>query len=75
MTYAQMLTAIRSVASALRKRGLRTGDNVALIGLNQIEFPLMYLGVWRAGGYISCVEMNLSTGIEKKMLFNHFKAY
>ena len=62
MTYGQMLNAVRSVASALRKRGLRTGDNVAIVGSNHMEIPLMFMGAWRAGGSQMCIEVNLPTG-------------
>ncbi len=63
MTYNQMLTAVRSVASALRKRGLKSGDTLIVIGSNFIELPLMSLGVWRAGGVQAALSVSLPQGI------------
>ena len=65
MTYIQLLTGIRSVASGLRKRGLRTGDSCVVIGTNYIELPLMSLAVWRAGGVQACLGISLQKGIIK----------
>ncbi|XP_045026150.1 4-coumarate--CoA ligase 3 isoform X2 [Daphnia magna] len=59
MSYSQLMSSLRSVASALRKRGLKTGDNVVLIGCNDIELPLMSMAVWRAGGTQACLSVNL----------------
>lgn len=61
-----MLNGMRSVASALRKKGLRTGDNVVIIGCNFVEIPLLSLGVWRAGGSQACLAVNLPLGIYSK---------
>lgn len=62
MSYSQLMSSLRSVASALRKRGLKTGDNVVLIGCNDIELPLMSMAVWRAGGTQACLSVNLPRG-------------
>ncbi|XP_057377827.1 uncharacterized protein LOC130699600 [Daphnia carinata] len=59
MTYSQLMSSLRSVASALRKRGLKTGDNVVVTGRNDIELPLMSMAVWRAGGNQACLSVNL----------------
>lgn len=63
MKYGQMINAIRSVASGLRKRGLQTGDNVVVMGPNLVEFPLMSLGTWRAGGSLACPDHSLPSGM------------
>lgn len=62
MSYGQLLSSLKSVASALRKRGLKTGDNVVVIGRNDIEVPLMSMAVWRAGGTQACLSVNLQSG-------------
>ncbi|XP_059350203.1 uncharacterized protein LOC130686001 isoform X2 [Daphnia carinata] len=59
MNYSQLISSLRSVASALRKRGLKTGDSVVVIGRNDIELPLMSMAVWRAGGTQACLSVNL----------------
>ncbi len=62
MKYSQLLTGIKAVASALRKRGLATGDNLVAISGNHIELPLLSMAVWRAGGTQSCLSVNLPQG-------------
>ena len=62
MTYSQLLTGIKSVASGLRKRGLKSGDCCVGIGSNYIELPLMSLAVWRAGGVQACLGISLQKG-------------
>ena len=57
MTYTQLLTAMRSVASAIRKRGFKTGDKCVVIRTNFVELPVMSFAVWRAGG----VQASVST--------------
>ncbi|XP_046459255.1 4-coumarate--CoA ligase-like isoform X1 [Daphnia pulex] len=59
MKYSQLLTGMKAVASALRKRGLATGDNLVAISGNHIELPLLSMAVWRAGGTQSCLSVNL----------------
>lgn len=65
MKYSQLLTGMKAVASALRKRGLATGDNVVAISGNHIELPLLSMAVWRAGGTQSCLSVNLPQGYHK----------
>ena len=62
MTYTQLLTAMRSVASAIRKRGFKTGDKCVVIGTNFVELPVMSFAVWRAGGVQACLSINLPRG-------------
>lgn len=62
MTYSQVLQAMRSVASGLRKRGLETGDTCVVIGSNFVELPLVSLAVWRAGGTQACLSVSLPRG-------------
>ena len=66
MNYSQLFKSMKLVASALRKRGFNTGDNLVVIGCNYIEIPLMSLAVWRAGGSQACLSVNLTHGNKKK---------
>jgi acyl-coenzyme A synthetase/AMP-(fatty) acid ligase len=66
MRYSQLLTGIKSVASALRKRGLATGDNLVIISGNHVELALMSMAAWRAGGTQSCLSVNLPQGYHHK---------
>ncbi|EFX78399.1 hypothetical protein DAPPUDRAFT_320529 [Daphnia pulex] len=59
MRYSQLLAGMKAVASALRKRGLATGDNLVIISGNHVELALMSMAVWRAGGTQSCLSVNL----------------
>ena len=60
MTYSQLLSNMKLVASGLRQRGLKTGDNLVVISGNHIELPLMSMAVWRAGGTQACLSVNLN---------------
>jgi len=62
MSYTHLLSNMKKVASSLYKRGLRVGDVVVIIASNQIEFALMLLSVWKAGGVVACFTLNLSKG-------------
>ena len=62
MTYTQLLTAMRSVASGLRKRGFKTGDKCVVTGTNFIEIPIMSFAVWRVGGVQASLSINLPRG-------------
>jgi 4-coumarate--CoA ligase len=62
MTYSQLLNNMKLVASGLRQRGLKTGDSLVVIGGNHIEMPLMSMAVWRAGGTLACLSVNLQQG-------------
>jgi long-chain acyl-CoA synthetase len=51
MTYAEVDRASRSVAAWLQKRlGVARGDRVALMAPNVFAFPIVMLGIHRAGG-------------------------
>ena len=63
MTYSEMVKGVTSIASALRKRGLRVGDSVLLMAPNFIEVALTFLGTWKAGGACACLTLNLFAGI------------
>lgn len=63
MNYSNMLNAVRSIASGLRKRGFQTGDSALVLGRNFIEIPLMSLGIWRAGGILASISVALFDGM------------
>lgn len=59
MSYSQMITNMRLVASGLRKKGCASGDSTLIIASNHTEILLMMLGVWRAGGTIAVLSVSL----------------
>jgi acyl-CoA synthetase (AMP-forming)/AMP-acid ligase II len=67
MTYSQLLSKMKSVASGLSKKGLKRGDNLVVICGNHVELPLMSMAVWRAGGTLACLSVNLPQGTESQM--------
>jgi long-chain acyl-CoA synthetase len=56
MTYRELDQASARLAGLLRRRGLRSGDRVAVMLPNLPEFAVIYYGVLRAGGVV--VPMN-----------------
>src|SRR5262245_54937801 len=52
LTYAQLDRAARGVATALRRRGVASGDRVALLVPNVPEFPIAYFGILYAGAAV-----------------------
>ncbi|GHF34361.1 long-chain acyl-CoA synthetase [Amycolatopsis bartoniae] len=52
LTYAELDRRARQVAEAVRARGVRPGDRVALIGPNVVEFPVVYYGLLKAGAVV-----------------------
>lgn len=65
LTYSQLSRSIRSIASGLRKRGLKINDSVVIMGSDFVEVPLISLGNWRAGGCQACFTVNLADGNSK----------
>jgi len=62
MKYSEMATGIIKVASALRKRGLKTGDFALVMASNFVELPVAMLGIMKAGG--SCASLTLNLFVE-----------
>jgi long-chain acyl-CoA synthetase len=52
LTYSELLTRSRRMASALRARGLRPGERVALLMPNMPEYLVSLFGTWIAGGAV-----------------------
>ncbi|MFF1359588.1 long-chain fatty acid--CoA ligase [Streptomyces sp. NPDC058297] len=52
LTYAELDTAARRVASLLRSRGIEPGDKVALSCPNLPWFPIVYYGILKAGAVV-----------------------
>ena len=48
LTYSQLDRAAAGVAARLRRRGVRTGDRVAILCGNTLAFPTLYFGALRA---------------------------
>jgi len=51
-TYAELDASANRVALAMRERGVRRGDRVALICPNLPEFPVIYFGLLKAGAVV-----------------------
>jgi acyl-coenzyme A synthetase/AMP-(fatty) acid ligase len=62
MTYSQLAISIDRLHHSFRRRGLRPGDTVALIGANHIEIPITYFAVWKACGSCSALDAGLLAG-------------
>ena len=62
LKYSELLIAIDKVACALRKRGLQPNDTVIYVVSNHIEVPVMFFGVWAAGGINAGLTPNLFPG-------------
>ncbi|KEF51265.1 uncharacterized protein A1O9_12615 [Exophiala aquamarina CBS 119918] len=52
-TPAQVLRLVRQLAKGLRQHGLKDGDCVGLHSYNNIEYPVLWLGIIAAGGIVS----------------------
>ncbi len=52
LTYAELLDRSRRMASAMRTRGLKTGDRVALLMPNMTDYLVSLFGTWMAGGVV-----------------------
>jgi len=61
-TFAEMLSAIRSIAFRLEKEGIAFGDRVALIGENHPRWAIAYLGILFRGAV--CVPLDPHGEIE-----------
>ena len=56
LTYRQMDERVSRLANALRDRGVRTGDRVAVLGLNTLEVIEAFIAATRLG--VICVPLN-----------------
>ncbi|GAA4659819.1 long-chain fatty acid--CoA ligase [Amycolatopsis dongchuanensis] len=52
LTYAELDRQARQVAEAVRARGIRPGDRVALVSPNLLAFPVVYYGLLMAGAVV-----------------------
>jgi long-chain acyl-CoA synthetase len=57
LTYAGLDDASARVAAFLRSKGVVPGDRIGLMLPNQLQFPIIYYGILRAGGVV--VPMNV----------------
>lgn len=58
-TYSELVAAAKRVANALRARGIRPGDRVALMLGNTPHFPIAYFGILYAGGAVVALNPGL----------------
>jgi len=58
MNYTEMVDKVTSMASALKKRGLKAGECVLLMASNYIELAISIFSVMKAGG--ACVSLTLN---------------
>ncbi|CAN5445119.1 long-chain fatty acid--CoA ligase [soil metagenome] len=61
VSYAQLWDRARQVAGALRERGIREGDRVAMMIPNVVDFPTVYYGVLALGAIVVPVHPLLKT--------------
>lgn len=59
MSYSDLLKSARKVCSALNRRGFQQGDSVSIMAANFIEIVLVSVSVWKLGGSVSCLTLNL----------------
>ena len=69
MKYSEISPAVKSLSSALCKRGFQANDVVLIMASNFIEVPLMFYAVWKAGGGAVCLTLNLPPSTSFLMLF------
>ncbi len=62
MTFREVSSEVNQVGNALRKRGLRIGDMVALLSLDLPEWVTSFFGILKAGG----VAVSMSTTLTPK---------
>ena len=63
LTYRELDRRVRGLAGALRARGVASGDRVALLGQNSLEFVVALHGIPRAGAI--CVPLNTRLTLEE----------
>lgn len=49
-TFNDVYSLARKTATFLSRKGLKKGDNVAIWAPNMPEYPILYFGIWMAGG-------------------------
>ena len=59
MKYSEIIPTVKSMASALCKKGFQANDVVLIMASNYIEVPLMFYAAWKAGGSAACLTLNL----------------
>lgn len=59
MKYSELLDNVQKTAYALTKRDFKKGDSFLVMASNHIEFLIAALGVWKAGGIVACLTLNL----------------
>ena len=62
MNYTEMVDKVTSMASALKKRGLKAGECVLLMASNYIELAISIFSVMKAGGACVSLTLNLFPG-------------
>ena len=70
LTFAQVATAVRQVASALIKLGARPGDRLAILSENRPEWVIADLGGMLAGGVIVPIHTTFSPRLAAEVLNN-----
>ena len=68
MSYRSLRDEVCSIDAALRTRGYRKGDVIAIYAGNSIEFVLVFQAILRMGGVVTTINpMNLADELERQM--------
>lgn len=67
MTYSELLVNVKSLASALNKRGFQVGDTIILLSANFKEVFAIQLAVWKLGGSVCGLTPNM---LSSELCFN-----
>jgi O-succinylbenzoic acid--CoA ligase len=68
LTFAECSERIGKIARGLRESGIRTGDRLALLGVNSVEYVLVLLGVIHAGAVACPLSVRLPAEAVKHQL-------
>ena len=64
MRYSEIIPTVKSIASALCKRGFQPNDVVLIMASNFVQVPLMFYAAWKAGGSAACLTLNLPASMD-----------
>ena len=69
-TFAELKTQVKALGSGLRKAGMQDGDRLVLMASDVVEYPLLILGTWAAGGIFITRDPDY-TAVQQAEFFKH----